>query len=111
MIYVSGPYTSDDIDVQVERYRAHKRYTASLIRMQLVAFSPIVHCHELAIDYELPKGYEFWRVQCLGMLAKAEMMHVMKLEGWEDSVGTQDEIDFAMSNNISLIYTNVGLIE
>ena len=106
MIYVAGPYTSEDWDVLVKRYRAHEMYTASLIRMKLVAYSPIVHGHEMAINYKLPKIYEFWQNHCLGMLSKADIMHVLKLEGWEESQGTKDEIAFANEHKIPVYYIN-----
>lgn len=106
MIYIAGPYSSDDWDVLVKRYRKHEMYTASLIRMQLVAYSPIVHGHEMAINYNLPKNYEFWQNHCLGMLAKADAVHVMMMDGWKESRGTQDEIRLANEMKIPVHYIN-----
>jgi len=106
MIYVAGPYTHKERVISNKRFRAMEMYTASLVRMRLIAYSPIVHCHEMAVTYNLPKDYEFWQNHCLGMLEKADALHVMKLDGWEESVGTQDEIRYAIEHKIPITYIN-----
>ena len=49
MIYVASPYTHEDPAVREERYLAALRYTAKLLANKRWCFSPIVHCHDLAL--------------------------------------------------------------
>lgn len=59
--------------------------------MGVHAYSPIVHCHELAKIAELPKTAEFWEKYNFAMLERADALWVLMLPGWEDSKGCAAE--------------------
>ena len=93
-VYLSSPYTGADAETMQRRYDAACLFTAMHMRAGVLLFSPIVHCHELSINYSLPKNFAFWRKWCLGMLSPASELWLLRLDGWEDSKGCREEMDF-----------------
>jgi hypothetical protein len=93
-IYLGSPYTGADAETMRHRYEATCLFTAVHMRNGTLLFSPIVHCHELAVGYSLPRDWGFWRRWCIGMLAPASHLWILRLEGWQESRGVREEIDF-----------------
>jgi hypothetical protein len=60
--------------------------------------------HQVAFFHELPTDFVFWRSYNEHMLQRSTAVHVLKLEGWEDSVGIKNEIDFATGLCIPVTY-------
>ena len=105
MIYVASPYTNDDNVVTERRFILTEDYVASLFQQKLWAFSPIVHCHALAKEFRLPTDADYWKEYNLHMLARADVLHVLRLSGWENSEGVKNEIFFwkALKHNPEII--------
>lgn len=100
MIYLASPYSHPEPDVMECRYEVVMRITARLIvDAKLIVYSPIVHCHVMAIKHQLPKDAEFWKVYNLGVLQKCDSLWVAKLSGWEQSKGVLWEIEQASQLN------------
>ena len=95
MIYVGSPYTHKDPAIMDQRYNQVLAYTAKLIRNKRWCFSPIVHCHPMAQEHELPGDFNFWKEYNFYMLDRATTLHILTLPGWERSVGLQAEYDHA----------------
>lgn len=106
MIYLATPYSSKDKHELALRYMEACRITAHLLNIGMMVFSPIVHCHQLKLNYELPAGWEFWGSYDKHMIALAEMLLVATMHGWRESVGVQAEINFAWANKIVIGYIN-----
>lgn len=92
MIYVASPYSHPAPAVREGRFRAAQEYTAQLLRARSWCYSPIVHCHDLAVRFKLPFTADFWEDYNFHMLERSDSLHVLKLPGWEDSRGVQAEI-------------------
>ena len=107
MIYIASPYTSPDPSVMEDRYQKVRCFTAEGLRVGLVLFSPIVHCHPLAAAHNLPKDFAFWQTYSLAMIDLAKMVLVLQLPGHETSRGVQDEIQYCKEKNIPLWYWSV----
>jgi nucleoside 2-deoxyribosyltransferase len=95
MIYLASPYSHPDPDVREQRYRAACRAAAELIQAGHIVFSPVIHSHPLT-EFGLPTGWEFWQRLDLALLERCDELVVLKLEGWEESVGVQAEIRTAL---------------
>lgn len=67
-------------------------------------YSPIVHCHPLAVTYDLPKEVDFWERFNFSMLIHARSLRVYMLDGWKDSRGLAGEIQFAQDCGIPVQY-------
>lgn len=99
MIYLASPYTHSDPAIMLARFEAAERFVARAIARERPIFSPIVHCHALAIKYSMPPEFKYWENYNLAMLGAAEELWVLKLTGWEDSKGVMAEIDAAEITN------------
>lgn len=95
MIYVASPYSHRDAGVQHERYRLVRDYVAQGITHGLHMFSPILYGHPLAVECSLPPDANWWKNFNESMMRAADSMWVLKLEGWEDSVGVKMEMTYA----------------
>lgn len=74
-------------------------YTGLLMRLGVVAFSPIVHGHFCATRAGLDKkDARLWIEQCAPLMVNASCLIVVTLPGWKESTGVQAEIDsFALA--------------
>lgn len=104
MIYLASPYTSPDIFVMEERYQRNLDMLAHLLAKGHVVYSPIVHFHPLACERDLPRDFAFWSRINLWMLGRADSLYVLKLDGWEESVGLTAEIERAKHLGIQTVY-------
>jgi hypothetical protein len=102
-IYVASPYSSPSKLILRDRFHAVLDYTAHLLQGRFWCYSPIVHCHELALYHDLPKDFAFWKEYNEAMLGQAEEMHVLALGGWKDSIGVEAEINLAAKYDIPVV--------
>lgn len=103
-VYVASPYTNSDPMVQETRYLRVMEYTKILLISGTHAFSPIVHCHEMAKVWEMPKEYKFWSSYNLAMLSGAYSLHVLQLPGYGQSIGVAAEIRYAAEMGLPIVY-------
>ena len=95
MIYLASPYTHESPAMVQHRVEVTARVTAHLIMRGLTVFSPIIHCHGIAVEHELPGDAEYWHKFNTAFLRKADEMFVLMLPGWSSSVGVNQEIALA----------------
>ena len=94
MIYLASPYSHLDPTVREQRYRAARRATAALLLAGQPVISPIAHSHSL-VEHGLPADWTFWQRYDRELLARCDEVVVLALDGWEASVGVQEEIRIA----------------
>lgn len=104
MIYVGTPYSDPNPAVTHFRWRVNQDMIARWINQGLFVYSPIVHCHELAQDRDLPRGFDFWRDWDLHMISLSECLYVIQLPGWDRSEGLAEETEFAVKNGIQVVW-------
>lgn len=95
LIYLASPYSAPTPEQREQRFLEACRAAAYLMKHGYVVFSPIAHTHPIAINNELPKGWDFWSRQDGELLKRMDMVLVLCLEGWSESVGVQAEIALA----------------
>lgn len=95
--YLASPYTHESSRVRQNRYEAVCRVAGRLMRDGHLIFSPIAHSHAIAEMCELPGHWEFWQEHDRAMLSACEKLIVLKLPGWDISVGVAAEIELALS--------------
>lgn len=100
MIYLASPYTHQDRGIMHFRFDRACEAVAQLCQQGEVPYSPIVHFHLVSIRHRLPGDFPYWERANLHMLARAEQMLVLQLDGWEQSVGVAAEIKYAEEANI-----------
>lgn len=94
MIYIASPFTHANKQIEYARYNKACKYVHYLMATVLehAPFSPIVYGYPLHHMFNLPGDFEAWQRFNTDMLAHADEMHVLMLEGWEKSKGVQWEI-------------------
>lgn len=99
MIYLASPYTHEDKRVEERRFWQTVEATALLISSGLIVISPIIHSHFLYKQYpELVDGDAmFWKTFNEKLLHKCDSLLVLKLDGWQDSIGIHYEVGQAVS--------------
>ena len=79
MLYLASPYSDPDPLIMKTRFLLAEQVTARLLQREIWVYSPIVHCHELALKYELPTDFTFWRAYNFAMLRHADELFVLKI--------------------------------
>lgn len=108
--YLACPYTSKEPNLQhklwTEEYRFHcaNRAAAKLLNDGHFVYSPISHCHPMAIDAKLPGDWAFWQKYCKVSLKWCNRVMVLKIDGWETSTGVQAEIKLAKDMGLEIDY-------
>ena len=104
--YIASPYTDPDPEVMHERYKKISVYTANCLKNGDFVYSPIVHCHDMAVRHSLPRTIDFWQAYDKAMLSCSKELRIVMLEGWVDSVGIKFETAFAEEVGIPVIYVS-----
>ncbi len=103
MIYLCTVYTqgTEDLDPIMREAVLHARYveardkTAEFMKKLVPIFSPIVHCHDLALHNDMPKTWDYWEKIDFQYLDACKEVWVYQMPGWEQSRGIQAEIEYA----------------
>lgn len=106
MIYLASPYSYNNGPVSLQSQIKHARF--KMVEFQTFLFfknnrpvlSPIVHNRELAGHYSLPGSFKYWKKMNRAWLRCCSELHVLRLPGWEKSVGVVGEMEFADSLGI-----------
>jgi len=93
LAYLAGPYTHRDPAVRQHRYDMLTRAAGVLYGDGVHVLSPITHGHVIhQVTPDLPHEFEFWRDICFNQLDRCDYMIVLQLDGWQISVGVNEEI-------------------
>lgn len=95
MIYIASPYSDPDIEVRSARYHKAQDYLYHCMLQKLNAYSPIVYFHPLAIRFQLLSTEEPYIRHNVEMLEICDIIHILTLPGWKESLGVKHEIKFA----------------
>jgi nucleoside 2-deoxyribosyltransferase len=106
MIYLCTPYSNADPAVRQERFEMACRAAAELIRQGKTVFSPIAHSHSIC-QLGLPLDWAFWERHDMALLKMCDEVVVLKLDGWQESVGVQAEIGAARTLGKPISYLDV----
>jgi hypothetical protein len=105
-IYLAGPYSHLDRDVRLERFHRLNEVAAKFMQSpeDHVVFSPISMTHPIAEQHELPLNWEFWERNDRAFIDWCELLVVVKLPGWQESVGVKAEIAIANELGKPVVY-------
>lgn len=106
-IFLCAPYSHPQRIVRDARALIINKVAANLINQGNIVFSPISHSHEMAQQNELPTEFEFWQIQNHEFIKWADSVTVLMLNGWKESRGVADEIEFADKIGKPVEYINV----
>ena len=96
MIYLASPYTHREPMIMQHRYEQVLKCLFWMTTTRPVpVYSPIVHFHDLADKYDLPRDANWWKATNFNMIRKVDTLAVLVIEGTTESKGVQEEIEFA----------------
>lgn len=95
MIYFASPYTHESKAVERIRFTVIREVTARACIAGHPVYSPIMHCHEMALAHKMPTDWLFWKKYNTAFVRKADAVWILTLEGWEQSKGVKYEMDLA----------------
>lgn len=104
-MYLASPYTHHDPRVRHWRYEAVRDYAAHLIQNRQWVYGAIVHTHDICLNHEMPHEFEFWQDLNHTMIVASTGMIVFQIDGWRQSRGILDEIEFCMKIGRPVIYS------
>ena len=107
LIYLAAPYSDATPEVMEQRFFAINEAVACIIKAEaIVVYSPVSHWHPIALQCELPRGWEFWSRLDLEMINRCDELWVLKLDGWEESVGVTAEVKYARECGMPVCYVD-----
>jgi hypothetical protein len=110
-IYLAAPYSHPDLTVRQKRFEQINACVAQLMRQGITVYSPISHCHPIAIEHDLPTDWSYWQHSGEIFVTACSKLYVLKLSGWQESVGVKAEIELAVKNKIPITYLNGDVYE
>lgn len=107
-IYVASPYSHTDATVREGRFKLIAKICARLFKDGKIFFGPILQSHPLAIEggIEETTWDMFSKFDC-AWIDKCDEVWVMKIPGWEESVGVRAEINYAHNTGVPVFYLDV----
>ena len=104
-VYLASPYSHQCPSVMHLRFISACRAAGKPMEQGLVVFAPICHSHPIAEEMRgRHTDHAFWMAQDLPILAHADRLVVLQLDGWVESRGIAEEITFARWNGIPVEY-------
>ncbi|KKL45096.1 hypothetical protein LCGC14_2359110 [marine sediment metagenome] len=100
MIYLASPYSNLHPEWRQALYERACEATIGLMKRKKVVFSPIVHCHPLAVLGGFGTDFKQWGKFCLRILKASDVMYILMLTDWEKSVGIAKEYLFCLEHSI-----------
>ncbi len=104
LTYIACPYAHQDESTKLARFHLVSRAAAILLKAGHHVYSPITHCHPIAVAGGITEGWDFWRRHDRAFLEHSGLMVVLMLDGWEQSVGVKGELEIAEELRIPVIY-------
>jgi len=104
--YLACPYNHEDLRVRIARYDNVTLATAKLAERGVMCFSPITHSHPLTQYAELPRDWGFWFSFDQPIMRLCGKCIVLTLDGWDESVGVTDEIEWFEELSYPIKYIN-----
>jgi nucleoside 2-deoxyribosyltransferase len=92
--YLAAPYSHPDPEVKKWRLETVAKIACALFKRGIWVFSPLTH--NMTIDVNGINGtWQQWGEFDLEMLSRCDKLIILKLPGWEESKGVQDEVEYA----------------
>jgi len=93
IVYIASPYSDEDKTVVAERVKAAGLVAAKLVAKEVHAISPVVYGTTL-MEYGPMKeddSWKSWQHFCNSMIDISEAVYILKIPGWDTSLGVSGE--------------------
>lgn len=106
MIFLSLPYSHQYKEVIDYRIKIASIYAGHLMREGLIPVSPIIFGSKMLEHVNLPSDFDTWDKLCYAYLDNCKEIHILCIDGWNQSKGVAGEIDHAIKNGIEIKFIN-----
>jgi hypothetical protein len=104
LVYLATPYTKFNPDIDAA-FRDASALAAKLLEHDVKVYSPIAHCHPIAIYGGLnPRDHAIWIPFNEAMMTASAALLVAQMEGWRESFGVLHEIKFFAEQRKPVFY-------
>jgi hypothetical protein len=103
-IYLACPYSHPSEYVRRKRFKAANRAAGKLMSEGYIVYSPISHSHPIAVDCDLALEWKEWEKIDTAFISMSKKVVVLRVDGYQDSVGVGNEIEIARSISIQVEY-------
>ena len=103
LTYLATPYTHSNAWVMQERLRLSFAVESGMVAAGARVYNPLRYssAYDYEVDPQAPRPSEdYWREFGLQLLGACDLLFVLQLPGWEDSVGVRLELERAESLDI-----------
>lgn len=91
--YLATPYSKYEGGIWLAQMEACRAAAYVIQQQNRSVYSPIAHSHYIAIHGKIdPLDHSLWMAQCKPMMDAACGLIVVKMQGWQESVGIRQEI-------------------
>jgi hypothetical protein len=105
VIFLSAPYNDPDSAVMEDRVKKVAIVASQIERSgKGHVIAPNLSNHLMVKHGHVPRETSWWASQFLTLLSRCDELWVLKLPGWDRSVGVKQEIDHAAKNHIKIRY-------
>lgn len=92
-LYLASPYSKYSAGLDAAFEEAAKA-VGRLASVNIIVYSPIVHCHHPAQLEGLASDFQAWQKHNEVMMEAAWAMILYQMDGWDTSEGIRHEIDY-----------------
>lgn len=104
LYYLASPYSHKNPKVRKERAESVTEAAVSLLKHGIFVFAPISY-NEPWEKYNLPGDWTFWCDFDKTFIERCDGgIIVLKLDGWENSVGVSAEVSYAKSLGLPIYF-------
>jgi hypothetical protein len=102
--YLAIPYSDNNSEIMDFRAAVSDYIFSELAKEGRIVYAPISSCHSIAKKYGLPRTFEFWKKMCIEFVSSVHKIIVIKLPGWQSSVGLTAERKLAQQLGLKIEY-------
>lgn len=107
-VFISLPFGHPDVCVVLSRFYQAEQHFMTLLREGVCPVSPVVTGYPLCQKYGISARFEHWDAYCKTELKSCDEVHVLMLDGWDQSVGLKMELELAKTLGIKISYIPVN---
>lgn len=104
LIYLATPYNHPDPIIREQRFTLACLAAATLMNDGTFLFCPIAHTHPIALQGNLPYGWDYWKEYDRLMLNACDELWIIQMEGWDNSEGIKGEYKIAKELSKPIYY-------
>lgn len=113
LTYLACPYTDPNPKIMQLRYAVNAQVAADLFKEGIMVFAASMHNAFIEEIANLKDRFSTWQAFNHLMIERSDRVLVVTLDGWEQSKGVQDQIQYAkkLNKNVELIEPSKKMVQ